>query len=64
MIEINFYVLRYLGRCEVTPLHILSTIAIEWIGVKFTLARMSLVPEAYYWYKFSIFCSLHATCLN
>ena len=31
---------------------------------KLVLKRMSLVPEAEYWYKLSIFCSLHATCLD
>ena len=61
MIGIYFYVLFSLGRCEVTPLHI--------IGTTDRMDRCDIycgkpVPEAYYWYKLSIFYSLQATCLD
>ena len=68
MIGINYYVLCCLGRCEVTPLHMVGTIdrkdRCDICCGKLAFKRMSLVPEAYYWYKLSIFCSLHTTCLN
>ena len=68
MIGINFYVLCCLGRCEVTPPQIVGTMdRMDWCDIyygKLVSKRMSLVPEAYYWYKLSIFCSLQATCLN
>ena len=68
MIGINFYVLCYLGRCDVTPVHRVGIIdRMDRCDVnrgKLVLKRMSLVPEAEYWYKLSIFCSLHATCLD
>ena len=68
MIGINFYVLCCLGRCEVIPLQIVGTMdRMDWCDIyygKLVSKRMSLVPEAYYWYKLSIICSLQATCLN
>ena len=68
MIGNNFYVLCCLGRCEVTPLQIVGTMdRMDWCDIyygKLVSKRKSLVPEAYYWYKLSIFCSLQATCLN
>ena len=68
MIGINYYVLCCLGRCGVTPLHMVGTIDREdrsniYCG-KLAFKRMSLVLEAYYWYKLSIFCSLHTICLD
>ena len=68
MIGINFYVLCCLGRCELTPIHIVGTIdrmcrSDIYFG-KLVFKRLSLVPEAYYWFKLSIFFSLHATCLD
>ena len=68
MIGISFYVLCCLRRCEVTPLQIVGTMdrmdRCDIYYGKLVSKRMSLVPEAYYWYKLSIFCSLQATCLN
>ena len=68
MIGINFYVICCLGRCEVIPLQIVGTMdRMDWCDIyygKLVSKRMSLVLEAYYWYKLSIFCSLQATCLN
>ena len=68
MIGINFYVLCCLGRCEVIPLQIVGTMdrmdRCDIYYGKLVSKRMSLVPEAYYWYKLSIICSLQATCLN
>ena len=68
MIGINFYVICCLGRCEVIPLQIVGTMdRMDWCDIyygKLVSKRMSLVPEAYYWYKLSIICSLQATCLN
>ena len=31
---------------------------------KLLFKKLLLVTEAYYWFKLSIFCSLHATCLK
>ena len=31
---------------------------------KLAFKRMSIVPEAYYWYKLSIFFSLHTSCVD
>ena len=52
-----------------TPLQIVGTMdRMDWCDIyygKLVSKRMSLVPEAYYWYKLSIFCSLQAisTCV-
>ena len=55
MIGISFYVLCCLGRCEVTPLQIVGTMdRMDWCDIyygKLVSKGMSLVPEAYYWYK-------------
>ena len=51
-----------------TPLQIVGTMdrmdRCDIYYGKLVSKRMSLVPEAYYWYKLLIFCSLQATCLN
>ena len=51
-----------------TPLHIVGTIdrmdRCNFYCSKLVFKRLSLVPEAYHWYKLSIFCSLQATCLD
>ena len=56
MIGINYYVLCGLGRCEVTPLHMVSTVdkkdRCDICCGKLAFKRISLVPEAYYWYEF------------
>ena len=50
-----------------TPLHMVGTIErkdrSDICCGKLAFKRMSLVPEAYYWYKLSIFCSLALTSL-
>ena len=67
MIGINLYVLGCLGRYKVTPLHIVDTFArmdrCDIYCGKLVFKRLSLVPEAYYWYILSIFCYLQATCV-
>ena len=51
-----------------TPLHVVGTIdrmyGCDICCGKLVFKGISLVPEAYYWYELSIFCSLQATCLD
>ena len=51
-----------------TPLHIVGTIdrvnRCDGYCDKLVFKRLSLVPEAYYWHKLSIFYSLQATSLD
>ena len=52
MIRINFYVLCYLGRCKVTPIHLVGIIdrmdrSDIYCG-KLVFKRLLLVQKAYY----------------
>ena len=52
MIGINAYVLGYLGRCEVTPIHRVGAIdrtdSYDIYCGKLVFQKLLLVPEAYY----------------